>query len=631
MASILVSGHTTTTVPNGVTATLVNGKDDHLHTDGVDAPVPLTLELPNIFATLLPSTPLSEEESSKIAQEWLDKLSAILQTGAAPSTDELSSVLAHSIVPWWKDHLSLTWALRCAHGIPNITNLLAPVIPLRKPVAPALTKAIYIPMTGTLQFVQAQFDFETPLAKCKGVACLIPEQGVEEGDVAWRAWVVMTQMADLKGHEADAQRLKVPDEGGEEQEEVDVLIIGAGQSGLQLAAALRTLSFRALIVDRVTHVGDHWKRVYESFKLHLSKYYCQLAYLPWPESTPFFPKISDIANFLDQYAHELHLNVLLESEVKKAEFDKKKGSWNVPIRTGGTERTVRAEHLVFATGLSGYTPAMPNVPGKEIFKGEVMHSLDYRAGEKYKDKHAIVVGTACSGHDIAADLYRSGAASVTMIQRKATMVFAEKAFRAATGVMYNENGPPLEYADRLSEVMPNQLTKLLMAQYPPTEEYVVIEAGLEKRGFRLLERDLGHIIFERQGGHYLDVGCSQLIVDGKIGVKSGVPIKNFTESALAFEDGTELPADVIVFATGHNTLTMKEGIHKVVGAESAKGLKDIWGLDKEGHVKGVYRDNGVQNLWAAAGPFSFTRYNSKLLAMQIVASHFGLLQDRFDV
>jgi len=400
---------------------------------------------------------------------------------------------------------------------------------------------------------------------------------------------------------------------------------------VQLAAALRTMSFRTLVVDRVPRVGDHWKRVYTSFKLHLSKYYCQLAYHPWPESTPFFPKIKDIADFLDEYAREMHLNVLLESDVKQAEFDKAKSSWDVKISVGGKERTVKAEHLVFATGLSGYTPAMPNVPGKENFKGEVMHSLDYRSGEKYKGKHAIVVGVACSGHDIAADLYANGAASVTMIQRNPTMVFSEKAFRVAMGVLYNENGPPLDYADRLSETMPNQLGKLLMAQHPPTEEYVAIEAGLERRGFRLLERDLGHIIFERSGGHYLDVGCSQLIVDGKIGIKSGVPIKGFTETALAFQDGTELPADVVVFATGYSTLTMKEIVQKVLGAEATKGLKDVWGLDSEGHVKGVYRDSGVPNLWLVAGPFSYTRYNSKLLAMQIVASHFGLIQDRFDV
>jgi len=199
------------------------------------------------------------------------------------------------------------------------------------------------------------------------------------------------------------------------------------------------------------------------------------------------------------------------------------------------------------------------------------------------------------------------------------------------GRLYNENGPPLEFADRLSEVMPNQLTKLLMAQTPITDEYVAIEAGLEKRGFRLLERDLGHIIFERSGGHYLDVGCSQLIVDGKIGIKSGVPIQSYTPEGLAFADGTKIPADVIVFATGYSTVTMKEGLQKVLGEEATKNLKDVWGLDKEGHVKGVYRDSGVPNLWLVAGPFSYTRYNSKLLALQIVASHFGLLQDRFDV
>jgi hypothetical protein len=244
---------------------------------------------------------------------------------------------------------------------------------------------------------------------------------------------------------------------------------------------------------------------------------------------------------------------------------------------------------------------MPNVPGKEKFKGEIMHSIDYRSGDAYMGKHAIVVGVACSGHDIAADLYHNGAASVTMIQRNPTMVFPEKGFRKAMGVLYNENGPPLDYADRLSETMPSQLTKLLMAQAPPTEGYACVHFASTRHdndAFSCrLQSDRGRSgetrippVGARPGAHHLRTPRRSLsrrrmlptvclriphqlqaltrsrfsIVDGNIGIKSGVPLKSFTEDALTFEDGTEITADVVVFATGY--------VHDILISSPTAGL-----------------------------------------------------------
>ncbi len=96
-----------------------------------------------------------------------------------------------------------------------------------------------------------------------------------------------------------------------------------------------------------------------------------------------------------------------------------------------------------------------------------------------------------------------------------------------------------------------------------------------------------------------DVGASQMIIDGKIKLKSGSPIKNFTETGLEAEDGSNLPADVVLFATGYGDA--RNPIREIVGEELGKKLKPIWGLDEEGELRSVWRDSGLPNLWVMMG------------------------------
>lgn len=86
-------------------------------------------------------------------------------------------------------------------------------------------------------WIQVEFSFETAQAKCEGIANLVPDPAAGEtangegGEGEWKAWVVFTQMDQVKGHEMDVGRLEVPDEEGVEAEKWDVLVVGAGQSG----------------------------------------------------------------------------------------------------------------------------------------------------------------------------------------------------------------------------------------------------------------------------------------------------------------------------------------------------------------------------------------------------------------
>lgn len=114
--------------------------------------------------------------------------------------------------------------------------------------------------------------------------------------------------------------------------------------------------------------------------------------------------------------------------------------------------------------------------------------------------------------------------------------------------------------------------------------------GLRRAGFAL---DFGHdgagiarAYYTNGGGYYIDVGCSQLIIDGKIKVKrSPEGISGFTERGLDLKDGSSLDADIVVLATGYDN--MRTTVRKALGDKVADRCRDVWDLDEEGELNAV--------------------------------------------
>lgn len=94
---------------------------------------------------------------------------------------------------------------------------------------------------------------------------------------------------------------------------------------------------------------------------------------------------------------------------------------------------------------------------------------------------------------------------------------------------------------------------------------------------------------ENAGGSYIDVGASQLIIDGHIKIKRG-RVTRITAHTLLLNDGTKLPADEIIFVTGFSG--MLETTKKILSVEFADQLNEVWGLDEEAELKSVWRRSG---------------------------------------
>ena len=114
--------------------------------------------------------------------------------------------------------------------------------------------------------------------------------------------------------------------------------------------------------------------------------------------------------------------------------------------------------------------------------------------------------------------------------------------------------------------------------------------GLNRAGFQLdFGQDgagIARAYYTRGGGYYIDVGCSQLIIDGKVKVKhSPQGIARFGPRELVLADGETLDADIVVLATGYDN--MRTTVRKVLGDKVADRCKDVWDLDEEGELNAV--------------------------------------------
>ncbi|KAJ7676551.1 hypothetical protein DFH06DRAFT_1168458 [Mycena polygramma] len=588
----------------------------------------------------LNATVAADLDVQKVASAWMDSFTTLIAAGDVPGIMVLFIEDSH-----WRDMLALTWDFRSFHGAPAIQKFLSDRLVSSKlanlRVKEELT-SLQRPYPD-LAWISIVFDFETSVGAASGVVRLVPQPNEE-----WKAHCMYTNLEDLKGfpEQIGALRNPAPNHGkwasqrqrevAFEHEDPVVLIIGGGHSGLDLAARLKCLGVRTLVVEKNARIGDNWRNRYEALCLHDPVWYDHLPYLPFPPTWPVYAPALKLGNWLEHYAEALELDVWTSATVKSA-TPTEAGTWEVVVSlgTGPTERRFTVKHVVFATGLGAGTGKFPEYPGMDVFKGDILHSTQHKRAEDHLGKKVVVVGACTSAHDIAADYCEHGV-DVTMYQRSSTYVLSTKhGWNRIMRPTYWEGGPPVEVADRLTASFPH-----LMAVGLNQRQAVVIAEddkeildGLRKRGFKLnmgtLDAGFALSAWDRGGGYYIDVGTSQLIIDGKIKLKNDAQIAEFTERGLRFEDGSELGADVVIFATGLGDA--RSGVRRICGDAVGDKCKPIWGLNAEGEINGAWRDLGVPGLWYMLGNLALCRFHSKHVALQIKAIEEGVFGERYSL
>ena len=180
----------------------------------------------------------------------------------------------------------------------------------------------------------------------------------------------------------------------EAAEQTDVLIVGAGQSGLALGYHLQRRGRQVLLVDRNERIGDSWRARWDSLKLYSPASRDGLPGMPFPAGRTAYPTKDEMADYLEAYAAHFELPVRLETEIESLTQE----DGRLVAQTGGTR--IEAESVVVASGMWGepYVPAFANELSSTITQ---LHSSVYRNLEQLQDGPVLVVGASHSGSDIA--------------------------------------------------------------------------------------------------------------------------------------------------------------------------------------------------------------------------------------
>jgi cation diffusion facilitator CzcD-associated flavoprotein CzcO len=351
-----------------------------------------------------------------------------------------------------------------------------------------------------------------------------------------------------------------------------------------------------------------------------------LPYMPFPPNWPVYIPKDKLANWFEAYVDAMELNFWTGTTFEGGTYDEAEARWSVSLRRAdGSMQTMHPRHVVMATGVSGI-PNLPDIPTLKNFAGTVLHSTQYSDGEDWKGKKAIVIGTGNSGHDIAQDLYSSGAA-VTLFQRSSTLITNIEPSAQLAYAAYNEG--TLEDNDLIATSMPLALAKkshVLMTEQSRKFDQPLLDA-LTRVGFRLDFGDGGtgwqFKYLTRGGGYYFNVGCSDLVASGEIALRQFSDVESFAAEGVRMKGGEMLDADLIVLATGYKP--QEYLVRRLFGEDIAARVGPIWGFGDGQELRNMYTRTGQPGIWFIAGSLAQCRINSKYLALQIKACEEGLL------
>jgi len=575
----------------------------------------------------------ADEALFPTVSRWLAEFEKALAAGDA-SLGELFLPDSH-----WRDLLAFTWRVQTVSGAAKILAALKQAgagatgfeIDRQRTPPRRVTRA------GT-SVIEAIFRFETTCGRGIGVVRLIPESA--------RAWTLLTALDELKGFEESTGSRRPRGEAYSrdfrgpnwldkrkaaaacENRDPAVLVVGGGHAGLSIAARLKALNVDTLIVDRESRIGDNWRNRYHALTLHNQVHVNHLPYMPFPANWPAYVPKDKLAGWFEAYAESVELDFWTGTEFSGGGYDEGTQRWTVVLRRAGGTRTLHPRHIVMATGVSGI-PNVPDIPGLANFRGRVIHSHEYGDAAEWKGRGVLVIGTGNSGHDIAQDLHSNGA-EVTLVQRSPTLILNIEPSAQLPYALYGE-GIPLEDCDLITSSMPLALTKeshRAMAEQSRKLDKPLLD-DLTRAGFRIDTEDETGWQFkywQRGGGYYFNVGCSNLIAERKIRLVQLSDIDGFVAAGARVRGGETIRADLIVLATGY--LGLEHLVRKLFGDGIAGRVGPVWGIDEEQQeLRNMWTPTGQPGLWFIGGSFAQCRIYSKVLALRMKADEESLIPE----
>lgn len=339
----------------------------------------------------------------------------------------------------------------------------------------------------------------------------------------------------------------------------NTIVIGASAAGLAVAACLKQRGIPFSLLEKTQHVASAWRKHYERLHLHSSKGLSTLPHLRFPASAEKYPSRRQVIEYLESYAAHFDLKPEFGKEVREAR--RTNGKWE----THTQDQRYLSEHLVVATG---YTrkPYQPTWPEQEKYRGEVLHSSQYKNGEPYRDKSVLVVGLGNSGGEIAIDLWERGARPALSV-RSPVNILPRDLF-----------GIPILGWGIVLDRLPSRLADALAAPILKLFVHDLSSFGLQKAKYGALTQ-----IRQRGRIPLLDIGTVKLIEQKHLPIYPN--IARFTSAGVIFTDGREKAFDAVVLATGYRP-AIAEFLPQAAEVADSNGVPKVSG--QETSIPGLY-------------------------------------------
>jgi putative flavoprotein involved in K+ transport len=375
---------------------------------------------------------------------------------------------------------------------------------------------------------------------------------------------------------------------GLQERRPDVVVVGAGPSGLAVARELEHHHrISALVIDKATAPAVSWRTRYDNFRLNTNGFLSHLPGQRIPLAAGRWPTKEDMVRYFDRYVRRQNITLQLGCEVNC--IDRAASGWLLDTSSGEILTPV----IVLATGRY-HTPIIPPWPGLDHFTGELVHSGDFRNAWPFRGRDVLVVGAGNSAADIAVQLADNGA-------RKTWL-----AVRTPPHLVRRAMGPfPSDVFLELSARVPARMTDPLISRLNRLQfgDLSVYGFGQPPLGLKATVEQTGRI--PTLADELVDA-----VRDGRIEVVTAVIAVESDRVLLA--DGTVVAPQVIIAATGFST--------------NLDGLVGHLGvLDDHGNPRGGFAPHLGHGMFAIGygippnGPLRAIRLHARPLARQVAA------------
>lgn len=440
----------------------------------------------------------------------------------------------------------------------------------------------------------------------------------------------------------------------------NVLIIGAGMSGLCAAVRLKQAGVSFSILEKNPTVGGTWyENSYPGCGVDTPNHFYSYSFAPYHDWSLLFAKRRELWDYFERVADEYGIRerVTFNTEVESAVFDEAEKLWRVAARSAdGTTVRLTANVVISCVGVLN-RPKIPEIPGLQDFAGPAFHTAQWDPDFDWRGKHVAMIGTGASGHQvgptIAPDVER-----LTIFQRSPHWIVPNPNYFAQVpdGVKWLLAHLPYYvrwYRFQLFWGFSDGLYSALQVDPEWTDPKRSINR-INERHRRFMERhmraELGENspLLDKVMPDYPPYG-KRILIDNnwyKMLKRPNVdlvtaPIERVTAVGLETTDGKTWPADALVFATGFQASKMLAPMN--IQGRGGVEIHATWGPDDAQAYMGITVP-GFPNFFILLGPNTGLAHGGNAIFMvecqvrqvmaclrELVAQHARTIEVRPDV